>query len=1158
MQKETIFFDPSGKRKKIFTGVQTAAGLIIAVVTTFFAFTLLVIPFFPRVPGLYSGVQHEIKIPFPAIPQKKTRLSRFILHNSKAELWNDIKEEKLLKRNPHRFQKKYDKIIAAYYAPWEETGLNSLRANASKLTHLFTAWLLLNSKGTDIDSSNWNVQSTPLNLDVVRIAKNNNIKIIPLLSNSNGDFFDPGSVHNLLTSTTNQKKIISSISKWLIENKFNGIQIDFENLYSEDYQKLTGFLKLIRKNFKTKNLSLSATVEAQNNNIPVEDYAEQCSFLVLMAYDEHYETSDPGPISSIGWYNNIFNKALQNIPPKKLVMGIGNYSYDWTAKKKSAQAISYQSAVILARDYTSDINPEKNLLFDPDALNPYFNYADDQGNEHEVWMLDAVTAYNQCLIAKAKNIAGFAVWDLGSEDPSIWKFFNKSKIDSSFNPDSLETISFPYEIEFDGTGEFLSVQSTPQKGYRIIDVDSSNGLCTSVEYQKFPSSYLIHRTGFAPKELTITFDDGPSSEFTPKILDELKKLNVHATFFMIGENAEKNPSIVKRVYAEGNFIGNHTYTHPNIGAVSRRRALLEINTTQRVFESIIGRSTILFRPPYNADAEPASAEEVTPIIYATELGYITVGELIDPQDWNLFTTDENGKEVPRTVNDIVQSVYDQIKEIKGNVLLLHDGGGDRSNTVKALDIIVPELRKEGYKFVDISDLAGQTRDKLMPNLSPKDQLLVGLDKPVFEMLFLFEIILSYAFIAAIILGIARVIFITVLAIIKNSRNKKKIFDPDYKPFVSVIIAAYNEQKVISKTIESILKSNYKNLEIIVVDDGSSDGTYDEVKTKFNNEERIKLLFQTNKGKAAALNNAIQNSSGAILVSLDADTQMAEDAIPLLIRHFSDPKIGAVAGNVKVGNRINILTRWQTIEYVTSQNMDRQAYSLLNAITVVPGAIGAWRSIAVNTAGGYISDTLAEDMDLTWRLRKAGWKVDTENLALGFTEAPDTFKSFFKQRFRWSFGTLQCLWKHKSALFKYGWFGGLALPTLWIFQIIFQIIAPLVDIQIIYTIIMFLRAWISQGTYTHDWQPLPQTLQLLEQAGFFYVLLFLVEFVGAYIAFSYDKEKKKLLWWLFSQRFVYRQLMYSVIWKSIATSLSGKKQGWGKLQRKATVKASKEN
>lgn len=1156
MHKESVFFDPSGKRGKFLTRLGAIAGLTVAVLTTFFAFTLFIIPFIPPIPGLTSIAHHQVKISLPKIPSEKVRLSRYLLHYAKVSLWDEIKTEKNIKIKPSiKKNAQTEKIIAGYYAPWEETGLNSFRINAGKLNTLLPAWLKLNKKGDDIDTSDWDTDVTPHNLDIVQIARSNNVRIEPVLSNAEGDFFDPVRAHNLLSSEKTQKKVISFIKTWLLKNNFKGIHLDLENLNPQDYKKLASFLKLTKKYFKPNGLALSMAIEANNSKLPFEELNESCDFFVLMAYDEHYSSGEPGAIASIPWFYKTLNNALGKIPPEKLVAGIGNYSYDWQAGKKNSESISYQSALILARDYTTEDNPEKNIYFDPDALNPTFNYVDDNGNEHSVWMLDAVTAYNQMLIAKNKNIAGYALWDLGSEDPSLWKFFNKNKIGLSFSPDSLENISFPYEIEFDGDGEVLSIQSTPQRGFRQIAVDPENGLCTGVVYDKFPSSYVIKRTGYIPNALTITFDDGPSPEYTAAILDELKKLNVHATFFLIGENAEKNPALVKRILDEGHYIGNHTFTHPNIGAVSDRRAELELNTTQRAIQSLLGRSTILFRPPYNADAEPVSAEEVKPVIIASKMGYITIGELIDPQDWNLWKTDNEGQQEKRTVDDIVQSVLDQVKSIHGNVILLHDGGGDRTMTIQALGIIVNKLRKLGYNFVDISQIVGQSRSKIMPVLSSKDQALIGVDRPVFDTIFIFERILSYIFITAIILGILRVIFVTVLSIIKRISNKKKSFHTGYHAPVTVVIAAYNEEKVICKTVESVLRSNYPDIDVIVIDDGSKDNTSNEIINHFSNDQRVRLINQQNSGKAAALNNAINFANGDILVSLDADTQISKDAISLLVRHFEDPKIGAIAGNVKVGNRTNIFTKWQAIEYITSQNIDRQGYSLLNAITVVPGAIGAWRKSAIKEVGGYITDTLAEDMDLTWRLRKNGWKVDTENEAIGYTEAPDTISSFFKQRFRWSFGTLQCLWKHKSALFHYGWFGGLALPALWVFQIIFQVIAPLVDIQIIYSLFQFCRAWITQGVYTQDWQPLPQTMQLLEQTAFFYVLLFLIEFIGAVIAFKFDKEKLRLLWWLFLQRFVYRQLMYAVVWKALVRAFTGRKQGWGKLQRKATVNVS---
>src|SRR5205807_6897576 len=268
---------------------------------------------------------------------------------------------------------------------------------------------------------------------------------------------------------------------------------------------------------------------------------------------------------------------------------------------------------------------------------------------------------------------------------------------------------------------------------------------------------------------------------------------------------------------------------------------------------------------------------------------------------------------------------------------------------------------------------------------------------------------------------------------------------------------------------AVMATGYQPLEIIVVDDGSKDDTSGEVRANFG--DAVTLFAQANGGKASALNLGIAAATSDIIIALDADTVFAKDTIEKLIRHFTDPLVGAVAGNVKVGNRINPLTYWQAIEYVTSQNLDRRAYAVINSVTVVPGAVGAWRREAVLQGGGYTTDTMAEDMDLTWRIRRIGWRIETMTDAIGYTEAPDSFSALFKQRFRWAFGTLQCLWKHRRAIGRYGWFGRLMLPSLWLFQIAYQALSPLVDLQILWTVAMTIHAAFRHDL-ARDWQPWP--------------------------------------------------------------------------------------
>ncbi len=477
---------------------------------------------------------------------------------------------------------------------------------------------------------------------------------------------------------------------------------------------------------------------------------------------------------------------------------------------------------------------------------------------------------------------------------------------------------------------------------------------------------------------------------------------------------------------------------------------------------------------------------------------------------------------------------------KGNIILLHDGGGDRSHTVAALPQIIDGLRAKGYQFVPVSNLLGQQRAELMPELSHREWLLVRADAFIFDVFRWSRASIAFIFVAGILLVGGRALIIGILALIEKLRPAPGDH-PEYKPRVTVLIPAYNEESVIVDTVYSALASDYPKLEILVVDDGSLDRTAELVRTNFARDPRVRLLLQSNHGKPSALNHGLSEATGEIAVCIDADTIVDPDAIPRLVRHFVDEKVGAVAGNVKVMNRNRWLTRWQALEYITSQNLEKRAFDLLNCIPVVPGAVGAWRTDLLRSQGGFSGDTVAEDTDLTLTIRRNGWKILYDEEAIGRTEVPDTIDALIRQRFRWTFGTLQAIWKHRDTVGKpqYGTLGWVAVPNIFLFQIVLPLVSPIIDLLFLVTLALWGLAQLRITQLPQLW-----TSQDVERSLIFFALFMLIDLFTCVVAFALEKnEDWTLLAPLILQRFYYRQMMYVVLFRALKEAVQGRPVGW---------------
>ena len=1170
-----IFFDESRRRWGVLSRLSVLLSVLCAVAGTLFLISILLSP---QLPAL--SLARTLRA--PAETQRRQEAHYVITQN--APLRDATQRLAAVIRSEGAPQPIPAAAIApghvagpvraAFFINYEQNSLDSLTQHVAQMTHLMPVWLYLTPGGDGVnydDSLNAPVPlsttayrgpTEPAGGDVVtapsndslalQLARRHGVALLPAVQNAGEDDFHPDWLHRLVASPAKRAAVIARLEAFVVQGRYQGINIDFETDRAQDRAGLTAFMTELAAAFHPRGLLVTQDVQLDSDAYDLPTLARVDDFLVPMLYDQHAQGDPEGPLAAQGWFTQELASFMAQVPGDKTVLGLGNYGDDWVDGRTDAEELTFDKAAQTAQD--SRDGDDGIIQMDAPSRNPYFTYSDTDAKtgkevDHTVWLEDATTALNQMRLAAPYKTLGAAVWRLGSEDPSLWSFFGKDTAASldRFDPAGLRQVAYAgFGVTYRGYGDVLDVVQPPTPGQRSLGVDARTGLVTDEQFRSYPSQYVVRRTGLVDqqegdlagkdtsKAIALTFDDGPDPRWTPQILDILHRYHVPATFFVVGENAEAHPGLIQREWNAGMEIGNHSFTHPEMESITPLRTKLELDATQRVIEAMTGHMTTLFRAPNRADSEPSTQADFQPVLDADKLGYLFIGETDDPTDW-----------LPGITSDrIVASVFRYVDtKNEGNCVLLHDAGGTtRAATVQALPQIIEGLQRRGYHFVTVSQLMGKTKAQVFPAVPQSQRLTVGLDRLMFQAAYWTGTSFGALFLLAIVLGIGRILIMGVLAMLQARRERARTFDPTFAPPVSVVIAAYNEAKVINKTVATLLASDYPDLEILVVDDGSKDGTARAVEAAYGRHPQVRILAKENGGKASALNVGIKACRGEIVVALDADTVFAPDTVARLVRHFADPAIGAVSGNVKVGNRQNLLTIWQAVEYITSQNFDRRAFDLLNCITVVPGAVGAWRKDAVILAGLYSSQTLAEDTDLTFKIRKLGYRIVTDNAALAYTEAPDTLRDLAKQRFRWAFGTLQCLWKHKNALLRprYGAFGLVALPSLWVYQIAFQALAPIVDLTIAWS--LFYGKFVAPSAGRGD---VPMLLG-------YWALFSTVELAGAWLAFRLDREDKTLLGWLLFQRFVYRQLMYYVIVKSLVVALRGSLVGWGKFERRGTV------
>src|SRR5579883_39737 len=1154
-----VFYDPRQARWKRLRRIFDAAAIILSLLLIFFAYTVL----------------RDEPLPELLLPLQKRSI-----HALKEREKEKAKErrKKLALARGHRNLKtppsqiklnSEEGIRAGFYVSWDAASFSSLREYAHQIDLLYPEWLHVltadgHLQGVDEQTNDFFdvIQGStvrPVDSKVMPFLKSEDtgMEVFPLVNNFDGaNWID---ISKFLENPASRALFRAQVAQFLASDKYRGLMVDFEDYPVQAYPSYVIFLQELAGDLHNKNMKLYISAPANTPEYPYAAAGAAVDGVVLMNYDQHDPEHDPGPVAGQDWFTDNLAAAKKSIPLDKLICAIANYGYDWVHKPKNGVLppgvknfnVSVQDAWSTARDSEAEVD------FDSDSNNPHIQYVDEHNLDHDVWFLDAVTALNEMRAAQNLGIDTFAIWRLGAEDRSLWKVWDVPGAADA--PEKLKDVPPGQDVDMEGQGEILRIEARPADGQRGITVDPSTNLIADENFDSLPQNYRVGRYGYNPNAVALTFDDGPDPEWTPKILDALKAKDVPATFFLIGLQADKFGGVLKRIVKEGHEIGNHTFTHPDISNLSGRYMKLELNLTERLFASRLGLRTILFRPPYSIDAEPDTEDQVRPLEFTQDMGYVTIGDKIDPNDW---------RDDPRpTAKEIANRVIEHLPPCAandrfcGSIILMHDGGGNRSQTALAVPMIIDAARAKGLQIVPVYELLGKTKADVMPPIPADERWSARLSWFGFWLFDAGNKTITWIFILGDFLMTGRLLFVGIFAVYDRFRTPHHIrvagkSVATYQPKVAILVPAYNEEKVIERTIRSVLALDYPNLRVIVIDDGSKDRTLEVARAAFPQEQasgQVLILTKPNAGKAEALNFGLLHlTDEEFFVGIDADTVIAPDAVARLVPHFADPKVGAVAGNAKVGNRVNLWTRWQALEYITSQNFERRALNTLGAVSVVPGAIGAWRVSAVRETGGFHVDTVAEDADLTMALLRRGYRVEYEDQALAYTEAPTSANGLMRQRFRWSFGILQAIYKHRGVFARKGVLGWIALPNILIFQILLPLVSPFIDVMFIVGV-----AWYFIQKYFHPESTDPASFQKLVV---FFLAFLVIDFFASAIAFALERRRPDsqedgwLLSQVWLQRFAYRQLFSIVLLKTLKRAAEGQKFAWDKLERTAAVRA----
>lgn len=899
--------------------------------------------------------------------------------------------------------------------------------------------------------------------------------------------------------------------------KADGACLKLQDVKARDAQRVVPFVAELARQAFDGGLELCLVAPLSDGLWSSAAITALVSKVIVPAYQEPWIGSLPQPLAPLDWFRMQVQELRKQVPRQKLVIALGGHAVDWVSGKAVPERISMAEAMFRISEANAGVE------FSPMARNAYAAFVDRAGDRHQIWMLDAASVHNNLRVLDELGVLEVAMPSLGEEEPAYWHALKGEILagTSSF----FAAPEFPDNVIYSGDGAFYRLKAAARPGQRVWQVEAETGLIRKLRYEVIPRPLEMERYGAQdPRQIALTFDDGPDSVATARILDALKAQNAPATFFVVGKAALAAPELLQRAIDEGHIVGSHSFSHPHMEDLSPFLARAELSANRSLVEGMIGRSPLIYRPPYVRGPGPISEHEAMVFAALKDEGYYVAGSDIVPSDWAGISAEE-----------IVRQVFDGLDKGGGNVIVLHDGRSTGMHTAEAVALLVPALRQAGYEIVPLPVLLGMTPEAVMPKVGLTASVFKGASVSAIGFWFW---LLTAIFWVCILASVLRSLIYLALAL-----RRDPVYPRSYAglPSVTVVVPAYNEQKVIVSTLRSVLASDYPDLSCIVVDDGSTDGTLWAVRQAFGDDPRVRVLTQSNQGKWQALNHAFRRIETGIAVCVDADTRIHPDAIREIVRPFADSKVAAVAGTVEVADRPGLLTRFQSIEYITAQQIGRRAQEHLNGILVVPGALGAWRVEAVRDVGFYSNETLTEDADLTIWLRRGGFRVAYAERARSITEAPADVASLLKQRLRWSLGNLQTLWKHRGAFAEFGPRRLFSMIDMVFFGYVLPVLSPVLDV-------MFL---IFLSNLYADWRSgqLADGLDMANLAVFAVAMVQMVDIALAWTAHRWDgRSGVKLILLVPLMNLLYRPLLYITVYRALWSALSGRLARWNKLRR----------